>query len=145
MTTPDVHGPIDTTIIEFPAGSSGTATADALQALVESGLIRLYDIALVAKDDDGNAAMIDLASTAADLGDLTTFGGARSGLMDEDDLAALADLIRPGCVGAALVYENAWAAPFVAAARSEGGEVVASARLSAQEIMDALDASETPA
>jgi uncharacterized membrane protein len=143
MTASDVHGPIDTTIIEFPAGATGAATADALRDLVDSGLIRLYDIAIVAKDDDGNAVAVDLGSTAA--GDLTTFGGAASGLIDDDDLASLADIIQPGCVGAALVYENAWAAPFVAAARSEGAEVVASARLSAQEIMDALDASEATA
>ena len=41
-----------------------------------------------------------------------------------------------------LVYENAWAIPFVAAAREAGGEMIASARIPAQDVMDALDALE---
>ncbi len=53
-----------------------------------------------------------------------------------------AGVLEPGKAAAVLVYENAWAIPFVAAARGEDGEMVATARLSAQEIMDALDAAE---
>jgi hypothetical protein len=54
----------------------------------------------------------------------------------------LADVLEPGAVAAVVLYENAWAVPFVAAARAEDGQLVASARLTAQEIMDALDAVE---
>ncbi len=49
----------------------------------------------------------------------------------------------PGTTAALLVFENAWAAPFVAAARKNGGEVIASMRIPAQDVMDALDALET--
>jgi hypothetical protein len=41
-----------------------------------------------------------------------------------------------------LVYENTWAAPFVAAAHRAGGQVIASARIPAQEIIDVLAALE---
>lgn len=143
MDQADVHGPIDTTIVEFPSGSSGAGTAKALQDLVDSGAIRLYDLALVSKDADGDWFVIDLASPPeGELGELFAFAGARSGLMSDEDVEAIADVIEPGSVAVALVYENAWAVPFVAAARAEGAELVASARLSAQQIMDALDASE---
>ena len=143
MSDAAVHGPIDTTVIEFPAGSSGAATAMALRDLVESGTIRLYDLALVGKGDEGDWSVIDLASPPdGDLAELFAFAGARSGLVDAEDFAAVAEVISPGSVAAVLVYENAWAVPFVAAARAEGAELVASARLSAQQIMDALDASE---
>ena len=39
-----------------------------------------------------------------------------------------------------IVYENRWAAPFVAAAvRRNGGVLVANHRITAQELMDAID------
>ena len=44
-----------------------------------------------------------------------------------------------------LVYENTWAVPFVAAARESGGELVAGARIPAQDVMEALDALDTVA
>lgn len=50
--------------------------------------------------------------------------------------------MKPGTVAALLVYENAWAVPFVAAARDAGGQLVASARIPGQDVMDALDALE---
>lgn len=139
----DVHGPIDTTVIEFPEGSSGAETAKALLNLVESGVIRLYDLMLVSRVGTDGWRVIDItAGPDGEMEEFFVFAGAQSGLIDADDAAALADVIQPGYVGAVLIYENAWAIPFVAAARAEGGELVASSRLSADQVMDALDASE---
>jgi hypothetical protein len=50
--------------------------------------------------------------------------------------------MEPGTVAALIVYENCWAIPFVAAARNSGGEVIASARIPAADLMDALEALE---
>jgi hypothetical protein len=143
MPEPDVHGPIDLIVIEFPAESGGAATTAALIDLVERGIVRLYDLMVVRKEADGSCTEIDLSMDAdGDLVELRVLSGARSGLVGTDDVSELAALLEPGTVAAALLYENAWAVPFVAAARSEGAELIASARLSAQEIMDALDAVE---
>ena len=68
------------------------------------------------------------------------FAGARSGLIGHDDVQQAGDAMTPGTTAALLVFENAWAAPFVAAARKNGGEVIASMRIPAQDVMDALDA-----
>ena len=51
--------------------------------------------------------------------------------------------MEPGRLAALIVYENTWAIPFVAAARESGGELIAGARLPAQDVMDALDALES--
>jgi hypothetical protein len=47
--------------------------------------------------------------------------------------------MEPGTVAALLVYENAWAIPFVAAARAADAQVIASARIPADVVMDVLD------
>jgi hypothetical protein len=54
-----------------------------------------------------------------------------------------ASVLEPGRLAALIVYENTWAVPFVAAAREAGGELVAGARIPAQDVMDALDALES--
>ena len=44
-----------------------------------------------------------------------------------------------------IVYENRWAAPFVAAVRRNGGVPIDNERIPAQDLMDALDAAEAAA
>ena len=141
MTKPEVHGPIDAIVIEFPSGSEGADTATALGHLVDSGAVRLYDLMVVTTDADGASSEADL-SPDGPLRAFAEFSGARSGLLTTDDVVEAAGVLEPGKAAAVLVYENAWAIPFVAAARGEGGEVVARARISAQDVMDALDAAE---
>jgi hypothetical protein len=53
--------------------------------------------------------------------------------------------MQPGTVAALVVYENTWAIPFVAAARNSGGELIASARIPATDVMAALEALEPTA
>ena len=45
-----------------------------------------------------------------------------------------------GTLAVLIVYENTWAVPFIAAAKESGGELIAGARIPAQDVMDALDA-----
>ena len=80
-------------------------------------------------DDDGFAA----------------FAGATSGLLDDDDIAEAASVLEPGTSAVLLVYENAWASPFVTAAHAAGGRLVASERIPAQTLLDVLDAVEASA
>lgn len=139
----EFHGPIDTVVIEFPADTAGSATLEALVDLIEQGTVRVYDAMVVRKPTDGPCVAVDLSQPVdGALGDLVALAGARSGLLGDEDVAALDDVLEPGTAALALVYENAWAVPFVAAARGEGGQLVATTRVTAQEIMDALDALE---
>jgi dihydroorotase-like cyclic amidohydrolase len=143
MSDADTYGPIDFVLIEFPGDRLTGAAADALLDLVDRGIVRIYDLVAIRKDADGTFSGIDISDLSADtLGGFRAFSGARSGLLGEDDLAQAADAMKPGSAAALIVYENTWAIPFVAAAREAGGEVVASARIPAQDVMDALDALE---
>jgi len=133
-------GPIDFLALEFPRDRLAGDAARALADLVEAGTIRLYDLVVLSKDADGKVEVVDLADPTLPSGGFAAFAGARSGLLGEDDVATAADALRPGTVAALLVYENAWAAPFVAAARRSGGELVASSRIPAADVVAALDA-----
>lgn len=138
-------GPIDYVLIEWPGRQPNGEVAPHLVDLVDRGLIRILDVAFVAKDEDGSVAGIELADLGDGAAELEVFAGASSGLLTDDDLGEAAGALEPGTSAALLVFENAWAAPFVAAVRRSGGQLVASGRIPADDILAALDAAEANA
>ena len=143
MTDPDVHGPVDFVLLEFPEDRLEGRAAEELLRLVSNGIVALYDVLIVGKSQDGEAYAVDLADAAASLGGFADLGWARTGLLSEDDMREAAAAMEPGRLAALIVYENTWAIPFVAAAREAGGELVAGARIPAADVIEALDALES--
>jgi len=137
----DVHGPVDFLLIQFPADRLTGAVAPRLLELVESGIIRLFDLLVISKTDTGAVEVLELRDSPL-AQDFRVFAGASSGMLDDDDMRQAAEAMDPGTVAALIVYENSWAVPFVAAARSSGGDVIASGRIPATVVMDVLDALE---
>ena len=138
MANMDVHGPIDVLVFELELENATGEVASVLLDLVDSGTIRLYDVMVIAKEEDGTVTEIDISTLDGEIS-IAQFAGARSGLVGSDDVDDAASILEPGRMAVVLVYENTWAVPFVAAARASGAELIASSRLSAQDIMDALD------
>jgi len=144
MTETEVHGPIDFLVLEFPDDKLTGRAAEELLSLVDRQIVTVYDILVIGKDAAGDTYGLDLAQVAAEqLGGFSELAGARSGLLTDEDMYEAAQAIEPGRLAALIVYENTWAVPFVAAARASGGELVAGARLPAQDVMDALAAMES--
>jgi len=142
MTTTDVHGPVDFLLLEFQADRMRGKAAEEIVRLIDAGTIRLFDILFVGKSDDGDVYALDLAAEALAEAGFADLAGARSGLLSNDDVQEAGQALQPGTVAALIVYENTWAIPFVAAAREAGGELVAGARIPAEDVMAALDALE---
>jgi len=140
-------GPIDIIVIGYPPGAPMTGEAVPIMLdLVDRGIVRILDALFVTKEEDGTFSGIDLANLdAGSGGDLTVFAGASSGLISDDDVAMIAAEIEPGSAALTIVYENRWAGPFAAAVRRNGGRLIASERVSSQDLIDALDAAEAAA
>ena len=139
----DAIGPIDYLLLEFdPAKATGEA-AEALLALVDQGIVRVLDLLVISKDADGAVTAVEITDLDADgPGGFAVFSGARSGLVGDDDVDEAGAAMEPGTAAALIVYENAWAVPFVAAARRADAQVIASARIPADVVMEVLDALE---
>ena len=141
----DDIGPIDYIVIEWPGNKMTGEAFPILLQLVDSGLIRVLDLLFIRKDLDGSIAVL----TASDLDqqggevDLTVFEGASSGLLGNEDIAEASEAIEPGSSAGLLIYENTWAAPFAAAVRRGGGQLVASGRIPVAALLEALDAIES--
>jgi hypothetical protein len=140
----DEMGPVDYVVLEWaddqlPSGEVQPLLLD----LVDRGIIRILDIAFLAKDRDGSVSGIEvgggLQQLAAAFGE---FEGASSGLLGADDLQEAAAALEPGTSAAVIVWENRWAAPVAVALRRSGGQLVASGRIPVQAILASLDAVE---
>ena len=143
MTDEDVHGPIDFVLIEFQGDRLTGEAGAALLDLVDAGIVRIWDLLIIVKNEDGSIEGIDIEDLDADhLGSFTAFSGAQSGLLGDDDIAEASNALEPGTVAALIVYENTWAIPFVRAARNAGAEVVATARIPADVVIEVLEAAE---
>ena len=140
----DELGPIDIVVIAYPADAPMTGEAVPLLVdLVDRGIIRVLDALFVVKNADGTFSGFDAHGLdEKGVGDFTVFEGASSGLLGDEDAQEAAGALEPGSAAVMLMYENRWAAPFVAAVRRNGGSVVANERIGVQDIVDALDAAE---
>ena len=132
----DTHGPIDFVLLEFTGGHDLSSTAAALMDLIGRGIVSLYDLVAIRKEDDGTFTVVELDALG---GDVFVLAGARSGLLGDDDMQAAADTMLPGTTGVLLMYENTWAVPFVSAALDAGGTMIASKRIPAEDVIAVLD------
>jgi hypothetical protein len=143
----DELGPIDIVVIAYPADAPMTGEAAPMVLdLVDRGIIRVLDVLFVIKNEDGTFSGFEARDLdSKSVGDLAAFEGASSGLLGDEDAASAAEAIEPGSAAVMIVYENRWAAPFVAAVRRNGGTVVANQRIPVQDLIEALDAAEAAA
>ena len=141
MTQTDLDvGPIDYLAVEFPGAKLTGEALAALVDLTDRGIIRILDLRVAVVTEDGFTAVALTDLDGDGQLDLAVFSGVESGLLDDDDLAESASLVGAGDAVALLVYENTWAGPFVTAMRRAGAELIASARIPANDVVEALDA-----
>jgi uncharacterized protein DUF6325 len=145
-TSLDELGPVDYVVVEFPAGASNFTgeMATELVALVESGTIRLIDVLILTKNEDGTIDAMEL-SDIDELGELQALEAQLADLLAEEDVEHLAAAMDPGSTAGVLIWENLWAAPFAAAARRSGGQLIANGRIPIQAIIASIEADEATA
>jgi len=139
-------GPVDYIIVEFPAGASNFTgeMAKELLALVDAGTIRVIDVLILTKDEDGKVEAMEL-SDIENLGALQALETELAELLAAEDVEHLAAAMDPRSTAGVLIWENLWAAPFASAARRSGGQVIATGRIPIQAIIASIEADEASA
>jgi hypothetical protein len=137
----DELGPVDYLVVEFPAGQtnfSGAMAAE-LSSLMQSGIIRLLDLLIIHKDENGDLESFEIDDFDA-VDDLRAAEMEIAEILSADDVVNLAASMEAGSWAGAMVWENRWAAPFASAARRAGGQLIASGRIPIQAIIASLEA-----
>jgi len=139
----DKLGPVDYLVVEFPAGQSNFNgdMARELIKLTDAGTIRVMDLLILTKNEDGTVDAAEL-SDLDDAGELLQLEAQLAETLTEEDVIDLAAAMDPGSVAGVLIYENLWAAPFAAATRHAGGQLIANGRIPVQAIIAAIEADE---
>jgi Family of unknown function (DUF6325) len=142
----DSLGPVDYIVVEFPAGKSNFTgeMAKELLALVDSGTIRVIDVLILTKNEDGTVDAAEL-SDIEELGELQAVEAQLAELLAADDVENLAAAMEPGSTAGVLIWENLWAAPFGSAVRRSGGQLIASGRIPIQAIIASIEADDAHA
>ena len=136
------HGelaPVDWLLVEF-VGSSFDDLVRAIDRLVQRRVVRILDIVLLRKREDGALEAFEVPDRdEARLGRLVPPQTQLALLLSAGDVAAVGAAVEPGSTAVCLVWENLWAAPFTAAVRQAGGQMVAGGRIPVPALLAAVD------
>lgn len=138
----DEMGPVDYLVVEFPAGAStfsGELAAE-LARLSHEGLIRVLDLLIIQKAADGSIEGFEIEDF--DMDPIRALESELADILAAEDIDNLAAAMEPGSVAGVVVWENLWAAPFAAAARRAGGQLIASGRIPIQAIAASIQTEE---
>jgi hypothetical protein len=137
----DELGPVDFVVVEFPAGAKNFTgeMATELLKLVDAGTIRIIDVLILDKNEDGSVDATEL-SDIEQLGEMQGIEAELAELLAADDVDHLAAAMKPGSTAGVLIFENLWAAPFASAARRSGGQLIANGRIPIQAIIASIEA-----
>ena len=117
-------------MVGFPENRFDGSIAPAIADLVARGIVRVLDVVIISKDDDGQITLAEIADLDGDgVNDLAVMTGDIPGLIGEDDERAVADELPPGSTVAMIAWENTWAIGASMAIRQAGGVVMAHERI----------------
>lgn len=139
--TLDELGPVDWIVVEFPGSRFDGTIAPTLTDLVDRGIIRVLDLLMIRKDEDGEFEAFEISDLDdSEIGQIRELETAMANLLSQEDVQSVAEAVEPGSTAALLVWENLWAAPFGSAVRHAGGQLVASGRIPVQALIAAVEA-----
>jgi hypothetical protein len=101
-----------------------------LAEVLDAGLVRLLDLVLMSRDDDGNLTVVEIEEETDDYG----FGGvelAAVGIVGDEDIAELSELVEPGTSAVLVALELAWARRLSEKLAASGGQLLSVERIPA--------------
>src|SRR5213075_329364 len=122
---------------------TGEMAAELLK-LVHAGTIRIIDVLILDKNEEGSVEATELADIEQ-LGEMQSIEAELAELLAAEDIDHLAAAMEPGSTAGVLIFENLWAAPFASAARRSGGRLTGSGRIAIHAKIATIEADESAA
>ncbi len=125
-----VMGPVDFLVVLFPENKLTGAVAPEIRKLEDSGIVRVIDLLIIRKDDDGNIESFEVSEIGGEAEEAyQAFAPKTKGWLSMDDAEAIGEDMPNGSVAAALLFENLWAIGVKKAMLDSGGELIAQGRI----------------
>jgi uncharacterized membrane protein len=127
-------------VVAFPGNQFKGEIAPALKDLIDSGTIRVIDLAFVMKDAEGNVAGVELEDAGSKVFEaFHSLTIERGGLINDDDMMDIGEALDANSAAAILVWEDLWATRFAEAVRGAGGVLVDIQRIPHEIVQAAVD------
>jgi uncharacterized membrane protein len=133
------YGPVELHLVGFEGERPDPGVIQALTELLESGLLRLLDVVLIARSDDGDVSVTEIDDQDDLFGDLVL---EAVGLAGDEDVAEFAELVPPGGSAALFVLELAYARTLASRLDASGAVLLRSERIPAPIVNAIVDATE---
>jgi len=134
-------GPVDVAVIAFDEPKFDGSVASAIADLVADGTVRILDIVLVNKDENGEVTLLEVTDIDGDgIPDLVALHGDIPGLLSETDAGLAVEEMPNNTAIALLAWENTWLIRASQAIRNNGGTLIAFERIPAEDVQAVLDA-----
>ena len=135
-------GPVEYIAIAFPGNKFSGEIIPAIKNLQDSGTIKVLDLVIITKDEEGNVAAIELADATPEQGAaLAALGVENKNLLGEEDFEEIGGALDPNSTAALMIWENVWAATFAESLRNADGILIANGRIPAPVIEDLMSTS----
>jgi hypothetical protein len=111
-----------------------------LLELVKNKVVRVIDLVIIQKDENGHHQALEIQQLSPDL--LAVFdplGVEISGMIQVEDIDNVAEVMENGTNAALLLFENLWAIKFKEAVLRANGQLIAQERIPFEVVNEALE------
>jgi uncharacterized membrane protein len=123
-------GPVEYLIFYFEGNQFRGEILPALTDLLDQGLVRIIDLAVISKDEEGTVTILEANELQAEVAEaLFKLEGELTGLLSEEDLLMVAEELDNNTTAAALLFEHVWATEFAQAIRNANGQLLMNVRI----------------
>jgi len=134
------YGPIDFLALDFKTDQLKGEILPELLELVKNKIVRVIDLVVIQKYEDGHHEAMEMQQLAPDL--LALFDPLEieiSGIIQVEDIADVAEAMENGTNAALLLFENLWAVKFKDAVLRANGRLLAQERIPHEVVEEAME------
>lgn len=123
-----MRGPIDYIVVGFTGNKFKGEVLAELADAVEQGVIQVLDLAMIVKDEAGEVTMLEMSADDAALAKVFPHG-EQQGLITDEDVAEVAEVLDDNCSAGLLIVEQLWARGLKQAILNADGVLLAEGRI----------------
>lgn len=132
-------GPIDLIVLEFKYNDFDNKLIGGIADLVSSEVIRILDLVILQKDEQGEVAVKELKELSpADLALLEPMRAEISGMITADDINLIGKKLKENTTAAIMLFENLWTIRLKQDVHDSGGRLVMHERIPNEVISSAI-------
>jgi uncharacterized membrane protein len=134
------YGPIDLIVLEFAGNRFTGEIINELTELVSNRIIRIIDLVVVKKDQDGKTTVRELKELEP--ATLSMFDPLKvdvTSMVTTDDIKTIEDKLENNTTAAIMLFENVWAVKLKQDIINAKGRLVMQERLPYEVVAEALD------